>query len=444
MTTARENELLTRVGPGTPMGNLMREYWIPVAQSDEVATDGDPLRLMALGEPLIAFRDSSGRLGVLDHRCPHRCASLFFGRNEKNGIRCIYHGWKFDVAGNCVEMPNVPPHQDSKHKIKAKAYPATERYGVIWIYMGARAVPPPFPDFELNDLKPDEITVRMIQQEYNWLQGLENDLDTSHFGFLHLGGVDVADLVPGDTMHYLASDPTPQFHIEETPLGLMYGAYRPADAGDTNTHWRLAQLVVPFWVIPPAAMLADQIMIKGYVPMDDTHTMVYTIQRTLAVTRSRTRSGGPIPGLGFNPSAKNEYRPNTTDWFGRWRLVNNAENDYLIDRVAQRNGGVFSGIAGLNVQDTAVGGMLGTLNDRTLEHLVPSDAMIVRARRKLLRLVEEFAADKSMMLPGVDDPGIYRGHRAGNFIAPTGKPFREAYEEVMRKHANAAPRWAAE
>ncbi len=445
MTNARENELLTRVGPGTPMGALMREYWIPIAQSDEVKTDGDPLRVVSLGEPLIAFRDSSGRLGVLDHRCAHRCASLFFGRNEQNGIRCIYHGWKFDVDGNCLDMPNVPPHQDSKHKVKAKSYKATERYGVIWIYMGERAVPPPFPDFELNDLGNDEIKVQLIQQEYNWLQGLENDIDTSHFGFLHLGGVNAAELVPGDTMHYLASDRTPQFHIEETPLGLMYGAYRPADASNTHTHWRLAHLVVPFWVIPPAAMLADQIMIKGYIPMDDTHTMVYTIQRAAQQKHgARLKSGSAVPGLSFTPNGMNEYRPNTTDWFGRWRLVNSAENDYLIDRAAQRQGGIFSGISGLNVQDAAIGGMLGPLTDRTREHLVPSDAMIVRARRKLLRLVEDFAADKSMKLPGVDDPGIYRGNRAGNFIAPTGQPFRQAYEEQMRLHASAAPRWAAE
>ncbi len=441
MTTARENEILTRVGPGTPMGALMRQYWVPVARSDEVRPAGDPLRVMALGEPLVAFRNSQGRLGVLEHRCAHRNASLFFGRNEEDGIRCIYHGWKFDAGGRCLDMPNVPRHQDSKQKVNLTAYKVTERYGVIWIYMGERAVPPPFPDFELNDLKPDEISVQIIQQEYNWLQGLENDLDTSHFGFLHLGGVDPASLNPGDTMYYLASDRAPQFQIEETPLGLMYGAYRPAD--DANTHWRLAQLVVPFWVIPPAAMLAEQIMIKGYIPMDDTHTLVMTIARQSIRQPAKTRDGKAIPGLGFVPNAGNEYRPNTTDWFGRWRLVNSAENDWLIDREAQRSGGVFSGITGLNVQDTAVGGMLGTISDRTHEHLVASDVMIVRARRKLLQLVETLAADKSAELPGVDDPGIYRGHRAGNFVAPAGKPFREAYEELMRKHANATPRWAA-
>jgi phthalate 4,5-dioxygenase len=443
MTTARENELLTRVGPGTAMGALMREYWVPVARSDEVVADGNPLRLMALGERLVAFRDTSGRLGVLDHRCAHRCASLFFGRNEHDGIRCIYHGWKFDVDGNCLEMANVPPHQDFKHKIKAKAYRTTERYGVIWLYMGDRAEAPPFPDFELNDLAGDDISLRIIQQEYNWLQGLENDLDTSHFGFLHLGGVDPAAMVPGDTLTYLASDRTPQFHIEETALGLMYGAYRPADAA--NTHWRLAQFIVPFWVIPPAAMLANQIMMKGYIPMDDTHTLTITISRAaMGRMRPGLRSGEPVPGLGTSPDAGIEYRPNSTDWFGRWRLVNNAGNDYLIDREAQRDGGVFSGIFGLTVQDNAVGGMLGPISDRTLENLTPSDAMIARARHKLVGLVEAFAKDKSMTLPGVDDASVYRGHRAGNFVAPAGTPFREAYEEQMRRHANAAPRWAAE
>jgi phthalate 4,5-dioxygenase len=443
MTTARENELLTRVGPGTPMGALMRQYWIPVAQSDEVAADGDPLRLMVLGEPLIAFRDTSGRLGVLDHRCPHRCASLFFGRNEKNGIRCIYHGWKFDVDGNCLEMANVPPHQDFKEKIKAKSYRTIERYGVIWLYMGERAEAPPFPDFELNDLAGDEISVRIIQQEYNWLQGLENDIDTSHFGFLHLGGVDPAEMVPGDTLTYLATDRTPQFQIEETPLGLMYGAYRPADAA--NTHWRLAQFIVPFWVIPPAGMLADQIMYKGYIPMDDTHTLVITVNRaTMGRMRTRLKSGAEIPGLGTSFDAGIEYLPNTTDWFGRYRLKNNADNDWLIDREKQRHGGVLSGIYGLSVQDAAVGGMMGPIADRTCEALAPSDAMIARCRRKLLLLAAAFQEDRTMKLPGVDEPRVYRGHRAGNFVAPKGQPFRDAYEEQMRRHANTAPRWAAE
>lgn len=441
MTTARENELLTRIGPGTPMGRLMREYWTPVALSAEVKADGPPLRLMALGEKLIAFRDSSGRIGVMDHRCPHRCASLFFGRNEEDGIRCIYHGWKFDVQGNCLDMPNVPSHQDFRNKVKAKAYSATERYGVIWVYMGERAEAPPFPDFELNDLASDEVVVRVIQQEYNWLQGLENDLDTSHFGFLHLGGVDSATLNPDDTFYYLTADRAPQFQIEDTPMGLMYGAYRAAD--DANTHWRLAHFITPFWVIPPAGMLAGQIMMKGYIPMDDAHTLVVSIFRGAAAPRpAQAASGAPVPGLSRIYPSDEEFLPNTTDWFGRWRVVNNPDNDYLIDREAQRHDGVYSGITGLAMQDNAIAGTMGTITDRTFEHLSPSDEMIGRMRRKLIRLAESLNRDKKAPLPGVDDPKVYRGYRAGNFIAPNGKPFREAYGDMMRKHANETPRWA--
>jgi len=442
MTTASENELLTRVGPGTPMGEVMRQYWMPVAKSDEVAPDGPPLRLMALGEKLIAFRDSSGRVGVMDHRCPHRCASLFFGRNEEGGIRCVYHGWKFDVEGNCLDMANVPPHQDFKHKVKAKAYPALDKFGVIWIYMGDRKEAPPFPDFELNRLAPDQINVRMIQQEYNWLQGLENDLDTSHFGFLHLGGVDADLLEPEDNFRYLINDRTPEFHIERTPAGLMYGSHRPAPDG-VSTYWRLAQYMVPFWVVPPAGALPDLIAMKGYIPMDDTHTMTIMISPGRRPRPARGGNGKPVqPGVAA-ASQMVQYRENTTDWFGRWRLINNAENDYLIDRRAQRNG-VYSGINGVQVQDTAIAGTMGPTTDRTFEHLASSDELIARTRRLLIRTVEAYRSDKSTPLPGVDEPGIYRGHRAGDFCAPNEKPFRQAYEELILQHAGTAPRWAAE
>ncbi len=442
MTTARENELLTRVGPGTPMGALMREYWMPVARSDEVAADGTPMRLMGLGEKLIAFRDSSGRVGVMDHRCPHRCASLFYGRNEGDGVRCIYHGWKFDADGKCLDMPNLPAHQDFRHKVRAKAYKVHERYGVIWLYMGVRETPPPFPDFELNDLAESEILVTMIQQEYNWLQGLENDLDTSHFGFLHLGGIDPATLSPDDTFWYLSSDRAPQFHIEDTPLGLMYGAYRPAD--EDNLHWRLAHFITPFWCIPPAGMLASSILMKGYIPMDDTHTMVITIARAAIRKPYQSGTGGKLPGLTRQFPSPEEFLPNTSDWLGRWRVRNNPENDYLIDREAQRNGDVFSGVEGLAMQDNMVAGTMGPVTDRTFEHLSPSDEMIARMRRMMIRLVQAYEKDRSTKLPGVDEPHLYRPNRAGNFIAPKDRPFREAYEEMLARHANAAPRWAAE
>src|SRR5512144_2751558 len=154
MTTAAEGAELTRVGPGTVMGELMRQYWIPAAMSSELVADGAPVRLLLLGEKLIGFRDSAGRVGVIDHRCPHRCASLFLGRNEQGGLRCVYHGWKYDVLGNCIDMPSVPEHQDFKHRVKAKAYRTLERAGLVWVYMGERE-PQPLPGFEVLDLPPD-------------------------------------------------------------------------------------------------------------------------------------------------------------------------------------------------------------------------------------------------------------------------------------------------
>src|SRR5262249_50774796 len=154
-------EALCRIGPGTPMGELMRQYWIPACLSSELVPDGEPMRLLLLGEQLIAFRDSTGRVGIMEHRCPHRCASLLFGRNEEGGLRCVYHGWKFDVEGNCLDMPNVPAKQDFKNKVKAKAYKVVERAGLVWTYMGPRAVAPPLPDIEATMLPEAERQLRV-------------------------------------------------------------------------------------------------------------------------------------------------------------------------------------------------------------------------------------------------------------------------------------------
>ncbi|MDA0241705.1 MAG: (2Fe-2S)-binding protein, partial [Proteobacteria bacterium] len=367
----------------------------------------------------------------------------FFGRNEEDGIRCVYHGWKFDVTGKCLDMANVPPHQDFKHKVHAKAYPTVEKFGALWVYMGNRETPPPFPDFELNDIPEDEIHVRFIQMEYNWLQGLENDIDTSHFGFLHLGGIDPASIdrstPTGNQYYHLAIDRAPQFHIEETPMGLMYGAYRPAD--EISTHWRLAQFIVPFWIMPPAGDLHALIGMKGYIPMDDGHTMtIFFTKRFDRGPASHLESGAPLPGVGAGPLTA-EYQENTTDWLGRWRIPNAPENDYLIDRDLQRDGGVYSGIIGIQVQDNAIAGTMGPITDRTFEHLASSDEMIARARRALLRLVQRHQNDPTELLPGVDDSHIYRGHRSGNFVAPNETPFRDAYTAEIKEHANAEPGW---
>ncbi|RYF56458.1 MAG: hypothetical protein EOO29_52495 [Comamonadaceae bacterium] len=213
----KDSQDLTHVGPGTVMGNFMRQYWIPAAQSSELAADGTPMRLLLLGEKLVAFRDSDGRIGVMDHLCPHRNASLVLGRNEEGGIRCIYHGWKFDVTGQCVDMPSVPASQCFKEKVKAHAYKAVDRAGIVWVYMGPRQdAPPPLPMVEATLLPQEEVEISFMMRNCNWMQSLEGDIDTSHFGFLHVGHLDPDDVPEGHPLEHTAGERAPEYHVRDT------------------------------------------------------------------------------------------------------------------------------------------------------------------------------------------------------------------------------------
>ena len=378
MTTPEEGLELTRVGPGTVMGALMRRYWVPAALSSELPADGGPMRLMLLGEKLIAFRDSAGRVGIMDHRCPHRCASLFFGRNEQGGIRCVYHGWKFDTEGRCTDMPNLPAHQDFKDKVRARAYPTAERNGLIWVYMGRETVMPPLPELEATLLPAEDVQLTMIQRECNWLQALEGDIDTSHFSWLHFGAIQPEDIDPASTSRYNALNRAPEYYSTETDWGTMYGAWR--EAADDQTYWRVAHFMFPFWTITPESPFSHQVAHRAWVPMDDTHTMMLAVVWKGRRANARVdRQGNPFPGAkpGGIP-----LQPNTTDWYGRWRPVQNAANDYLIDRDVQRNGS-YTGIEGIIMQDQAVTESMGPITDHGFEHLAPSDRISssVRANR---------------------------------------------------------------
>ncbi len=188
MLSAQDNELMCQVGAGTPMGDLMRQYWLPALMSKDLpAPDSEPMRLRLLGENLIAFRTTSGAVGVVANACPHRGASMFFGRNEEEGLRCVYHGWKFAVDGECVDMPSEPPESNFRSKVRIGAYPVQERGGVVWTYMGPREVPPPLPGLEINMLGEGGATPSLTMMDANWMQTIEGDLDTAHLGFLHLG-----------------------------------------------------------------------------------------------------------------------------------------------------------------------------------------------------------------------------------------------------------------
>ena len=425
MSKQRDSDDLFRVGSGTVMGDMMRQYWIPAAMSSELERDGAPMRLVLLGERLIAFRDSSGRVGVMDHRCPHRCASLFLGRNEENGIRCVYHGWKYDAAGNCVDMPNAPPHQDFKDKVKAKAYKVAERNGLIWVYMGSRKEAPPLPAIEASLLPEAELQISFVQRECNWLQALEGDIDTSHFGFLHTGSVQPDDAAPDSLLRWTLTNRAPEYHVTDTGYGTMYCAYRPAEAG--QTYWRFANFLFPFWTQTPQGPF-DRVNTRAWVPMDDTHTMFVSLSwRSSPPSLRPLKNGQMIPGsrLGF------DYLPNTTDWYGRWRLMQNPSNDWMIDRAAQKSGENYTGIASIHGQDQAVTERMGGITDHGFENLGPSDIMIARTRRRLLRAARAFAKDETIP-PCVDDPGVYTAVRSGDFLADAKIAWRDAYEMQMR------------
>ena len=436
MTTRLEGEELTRVGPGTVMGNLMRCYWLPAAKSSELVRDGAPVRVMLLGEKLIAFRDSQGRVGVMDHRCPHRCASLFLGRNEDGGIRCIYHGWKFDVAGNCVDMPSIPPDKDFKAKIKAKAYPAVERAGVVWVYMGRSAEPPPLPKFEILGVPDAEINLTFIQRDCNYLQALEGEIDTSHFGFLHAGHVDPDNLPPDEPLRHTVANRAPDYHVDDRPWGTQYAGFREAAPG--QTYWRFGNFLLPFWTQAPNGEFDSHMHARAWVPLDDHHTMYVFIwwkkaKAANALPQPTFKDGSPIGGTGRGGA----LLPNTTDWLGRWRMAANAGNDWGLDRAAQAGNTIYSGIDGIHLQDQAVTESMGPITDFEHEHLAPSDRMITRTRRCLL-LAARALRDKGQMPPGIEDAGIYRGARSGYFVSEDAKVDPKAWQEVYARQFSAA------
>ena len=432
MTSAAENEKLTRVGPGTPMGGFMRQFWLPAALSSELVADGDPVRLMLLGEKLIAFRDTSGRVGIMDHRCPHRCASLFFGRNEENGIRCVYHGWKFDVDGNCLDMANVPPAQDFKAKVKAKAYLARERNGLIWIYMGDAAdAPPPLPPIEAALQPEDEVDFRFVQRGCNWLQALEGDLDTSHLSFLHFGAVAQDKVKQDNDQRHLVENKAPEFLVRETDYGIMAAAHRPADAH--STYWRFAHYIFPIWGLSPNWPIQANVLARGWVPMDDEHTMFMEIIRKNVRSGYTAKDGAKLAGA----QVMDVQSANDTGWFGRWRLQDGAGNDYGLDRAVQASES-YSGIDGIHLQDQAITEGMGAISDKTWEHLAPSDVMITRTRKRILEAVAAYGKTGEIPTFFMDEDAL-KNVRGGSFTAPQGTDWLDAYNAQMRIAATAHP-----
>jgi nitrite reductase/ring-hydroxylating ferredoxin subunit len=427
MLSKADTEYLCRIGPGTPMGNLFRQYWLPAIRSDELPEpDCPPLRVKLLGEELIGYRSTSGEVGLMQNACPHRGASLFFGRNEEDGLRCVYHGWKFDVSGACVDMPSEPTESNFKSKVRAKAYATHERNGIIWAYMGPREVPPPLPDIEANLLATGPQQIEILYRACNWMQGLEGEMDTVHAAFLHYGAEDPEKYKPGDFGYYHYRHRDAKFVTIETDFGVANGAYRPAEE-DTN-YWRVTQILFPFYNMLPGGQLGDNIRIGIYVPIDDEHHLQWEIGTLRPDGTAADERGANRGTLDMNFPAGRRRIPNGTGWYERFRSDQNFGNDYLIDREAQRSGASYTGIPGVRIQDLAVTESMGIVNDRSVEHLGTTDSFIIRTRRRLLAMAKALE-ENGTIPPSVDTPALYR-QRSGEMIIPRSQDWWDAYEKL--------------
>ena len=428
MLGKEDNELLCRIGPGTAMGNLFRQYWLPALKSDELpAPDCPPLRIMLLGEALIAFRTTSGDVGLMQNSCPHRGASLFFGRNEEEGLRCVFHGWKFDTAGNCVDMPSEPAESNFRSKVHATAYRCHERNGIIWAYLGSRETPPSLPELEANMLGEDASVITVLHRANNWMQGWEGEMDTVHAAFLHGGATRVEDTVPGSLQYYEAKTRAGRFSVRDTDHGTSYSMIRPAEP-DTYYH-RIGHMLFPCFAMVPPGPLGQGPNFIAYVPMDDYHTLEWNVFSR--ARRDVIPGGGNIAGGQRTPGVQREYLPNGTGWFDRYNITQNWQNDFLIDREAQKNWVSYTGIEGIRQQDMAMTEGMGPILNRSAEHLGTTDSLIIRTRRRLIACAKALR-DEGVMPAGVEHPEAYH-QRSGGIILPRSVDWWDGTRELRER-----------
>lgn len=416
MLTKEQNDLLTQTGPGTPMGEMFRRYWIPALLSEEIPEpDCPPVRTKLLGEQLIAFRDSEGRIGLLDEFCSHRTASLFFGRNEECGLRCAYHGWKYDVDGNCVDMPSEPEGTRFRERIKQRAYPCVERAGIIWTYMGPPELKPEVPELEWATVPDTHRFSSKRRQFNNYLQAMEGGIDSSHVSFAHRFNLDDDPMHSGtEGNKYLKADTRPKFEVAESDGGLLIGARRNAD--EENYYWRVTQWIMPWYTIIPPFGTHNPLGGHAWVPIDDESCWAWSIN----YHPTRPLRDDELDAMRNGDGIHVKYLEGTFD------PVANRANDYLMDREAQRRRESFSGIAGISAQDFSLQESMGEVCDRTKERLGTSDAGIILARRRLLAALENV---EDGQLPGIELE--HQRVRSTSVLLPKEVPFDEGARDAL-------------
>ncbi len=423
MLKPEQNALVTQTDPGTPMGELFRRYWLPALLAQELpAPDCPPVRVQLLSEKMIAFRDTAGKLGLIDEFCAHRGVSLWFGRNEENGLRCPYHGWKYDVNGQCTEVPSEPAESGYCNKIKLKSYPLIERGGVIWVYMGPPEHQPPFPEFEFATVPAAQSYTSKRYQECNWLQAMEGGIDSSHVSFLHSGSLNTDPLFKGAKGNqYNLSDKKPVFEVVESEGGLYIGARRNAEAG--HYYWRITPWVMPcFTMVPPRG--DHPIHGHFWVPIDDEHNWAWSFDYHPVRALTHEERSAMEAGKGIHVAVDENYRP-----------LQNKNNGYLMDRAAQKSGGRYSGIEGIGMQDASLQESMGPICDRTKENLVSTDNGIIMARHRLMK------AAKALRDKGTPPPAIGVGAqkvRSASVVLPVEVAFKDAVKDVMNAREGVA------
>ncbi|HZS00032.1 MAG TPA: Rieske 2Fe-2S domain-containing protein [Chloroflexota bacterium] len=404
MLSKEDNELLTRTGPGTPMGALLRRYWLPALLSEELPEpDGRPVRVPLLGERLVAFRDSSGQVGLLEEACPHRGASLALGRNEDGALRCIYHGWQFDRSGRCTDMPTERPGSPFPERVRAQAYPTREIAGIVWAYLGPPDRLPPFPDFVWLKLYPARAAAFKILEECNWAQALEGGLDMAHAPILHRSA---PWSVRDDDVRQ--RNLAPRHEVQLTPYGLRYGAIWDQDDG--AQHVRIISYIAPWWTITSPGSFgsrttsADRVA-NAWVPRDDVSAWHFQYY--------------------FNPEQPIDvpWRIATAGYEvdEHYRKLRNRDNGYLQDATAMRTESV-SGIRGVITQDHAVNESQGPIVDRTKEHLAACDVAAIAMRKLLLDAARGLGDDQPP--PGLDPNISYARVLSETIEASAGVPWQ--------------------
>lgn len=423
MLSSEDNACLTQTCADTPMGQYFRRFWQPVALAEELPErDGTPVRVTVMGEELVAFRDTEGRVGLIDSRCPHRGAHMYYGRNEECGLRCVYHGWKFDVTGKAVDLPNVQPGRALHQTVAIKAYPTREYGDIVWAYMGPEAekLPggklPELPALEFGEVAPESRYVMKQLMECNWAQVMEGDLDTSHFSFLHMPAPSVASNenpdAPADQrrLRWIRNDPIPRFQILDHEAGFVVGGARAADGDDS--YWRITQYMLPAHGTGPSTFPGETYFGFTLVPIDDLSCWIYTYAWNPDRPIDEAERAKMKQGHGIMAQVGPDYVP-----------LRNPSNDFQIDRDAQKSA-TYSGVKGLAEQDMMIQYSQGRIADRTKEILTTTDAAVVHFRNKVLSGAKALSEGKEPEAPFART--AFRT-RPGSWIAGEGM----AFEDVM-------------